>query len=341
MKIFRPKGHARAALVGNPSDGYGGKTLAVCISNFAATVTLYEWDELELILSQQDKSRFGSIDDLVQDVELHGYYGGIRLVKATIKKFVEYCEKFGEKQPLPRDNFAIRYDTNIPRQVGLAGSSAIVVATLRGLTAFYGITVPKEVLPSLALSVENDELGISAGLQDRVVQVYGGLVYMDFSPERRGRQCGFSHGHYEALPCADLPPLYLAYRTTLSKSSDSVHTPLRRRHEEGDREVREGMVRLAELTEEARTAVLRTDWTALGRLIDATFATRLSMYQPDKKLVEMVRRAQAAGASANFAGSGGAIIGIYADEAMFERLRRDLKEIDCVVLKPAVAETAD
>ena len=28
-----------------------------------------------------------------------------------------------------------------------------------------------------------EELGITAGLQDRVVQVYGGLVYMDFARE--------------------------------------------------------------------------------------------------------------------------------------------------------------
>src|SRR5688572_28896205 len=107
MKIIQRAAHPRAALVGNPSDGYGGKTLAVLIKNFAAKVTLYEWDEVELILSQQDKSRFGSVDDLVRDVELHGYYGVIRLVKATIKKFVEFCKR--ERLALSRQNFAVRY----------------------------------------------------------------------------------------------------------------------------------------------------------------------------------------------------------------------------------------
>lgn len=33
------------------------------------------------------------------------------------------------------------YDTNIPRQVGLAGSSAIVSAVLKSLMKFYGVTV--------------------------------------------------------------------------------------------------------------------------------------------------------------------------------------------------------
>ena len=50
--------------------------------------------------------------------------------------------------------------------------------------AFYGLTyrdIPKHLLPSFVLKIENEELGINAGLQDRVVQVYEGLVYMDLS----------------------------------------------------------------------------------------------------------------------------------------------------------------
>ena len=35
--------------------------------------------------------------------------------------------------------------------------------------------------PEVILSIERDELGISAGLQDRVIQCFGGLVHMDFS----------------------------------------------------------------------------------------------------------------------------------------------------------------
>jgi glucuronokinase len=37
-------------------------------------------------------------------------------------------------------NFTLKYDTNIPRQVGLAGSSAIVAATLKCLMAFFNLT---------------------------------------------------------------------------------------------------------------------------------------------------------------------------------------------------------
>ena len=92
-------------------------------------------DEIEIVLSQEDRSRFRSVTELVQDVRLHGYYGGVRLVKATIKKFVEFCEQ--QRWALHDRKFSVRYESNIPRQVGLAGSSAIIVATLRALMDFY------------------------------------------------------------------------------------------------------------------------------------------------------------------------------------------------------------
>src|SRR3990172_6191087 len=123
MRLIRKKAFARAGLVGNPSDGYFGKTLSLVVPDFWAEVTLYEWDQVELVWGENDQSRFRSIDDLVRDVRLHGYYGGIRLVRATIKKFADYCRH--RKIRLHDRNFSVRNQSNIPRLVGLAGSSAI------------------------------------------------------------------------------------------------------------------------------------------------------------------------------------------------------------------------
>ena len=178
MELIRKKAFARAGLIGNPSDGYHGKTISIGLGNLWAQVSLYEWDQIEIVWSQEDRSRFDSIGQLADDVVLHGYYGGVRLVKATIKMFVDYCRR--GNIALHDRNFSVRYESNIPRQVGLAGSSAIIIATLRCLMEFYGIEIPLDVQPSLALAVEREELGIGAGLQDRVSQVYQGAVFMDF-----------------------------------------------------------------------------------------------------------------------------------------------------------------
>src|SRR5437762_9942825 len=184
MFLSRKRAYARAGLLGNPSDGYHGKTISVSVRNYWAEVVLYEWDAIEIVLADDDRAKFDSVSELARDVRLHGYYGGIRLIKATIKRFVEHCQ--ARRLALHDRKFSVRYETTIPRQVGLAGSSAIIVATLRCLLEFYEIEMPLEVQPSFVLSVEREELGIAAGLQDRVIQVYEGLVSMDCGRERAG-----------------------------------------------------------------------------------------------------------------------------------------------------------
>ena len=64
-------------------------------------------------------------------------------------------------------------------QTGLSGSGAIVCAALSCLLDFYKVRhlIKVEIRLEIILSAER-ELGIVAGLQDRVAQVYGGLIYM-------------------------------------------------------------------------------------------------------------------------------------------------------------------
>jgi len=335
VELIRKRAFARAGLVGNPSDGYHGRTLSITVRDFWADVVLYPWDDVELVLSQEDRSCFRSVHDLVRDVQLHGYYGGVRLVKATVKKFVEYCDAGGF--PLDDRNFSVRYESNIPRQVGLAGSSAIIVATLRCLMAFYGVPIPLRVQPSLALSVEVDELGIAAGLQDRVIQIYEGLVAMDFRREKTETVEGFSCGTYQPLDPALLPPVYIAYRTDLSEPTEVVHNDLRDRYERGDADVREAMQRVADLVVEATESLSRHDATRLGQLIDENFDLRRRMCRIPAGQVEMVEQARRAGATAKFAGSGGAIIGTYPDRSTFAELARAMAAIGCRLFEPRIA----
>ena len=79
------------------------------------------------------------------DVERNGYYGALRLVKASIKRFYDYCIE--HKIELPNENFTLRYETDVPRGVGMAGSSAIIVATFRALMRFYNVEIPQPILP--------------------------------------------------------------------------------------------------------------------------------------------------------------------------------------------------
>ena len=334
MIIIRKRAYARAGLIGNPSDGYHGKTISISVRNFWAEVVLYEWDTVDIVLAGDDRARFSSIADLARDVKLHGYYGGIRLIKATIKRFVDYCAR--QSLTLHDRNFSVRYETNIPRQVGLAGSSAIIAATLRCLMEFYGVEIPREAQPSFVLSVERDELGIAAGLQDRVIQIYEGLVYMDFDPARERDVRGFKCYHYEPLDPALLPPIYLAYHDALSEPTEVFHNDIRARFDRGEEGVVNAMKHFATLAAAAREALLDRDAERLGRLMDENFDTRRRLYNLPSWQVQMVETARRCGASAKFAGSGGATIGTYRDEAMFEQLGHELGAIHSRVIRPQV-----
>src|SRR5512147_665968 len=295
MLIIRKRAYARAGLLGNPSDGYNGKTISVIVRNFFAEVVLYEWESVDIVLAEDDRARFSSVYDLARDVKLHGYYGGIRLIKATIKRFVEYCQ--ARKIPLHDRNFSVRYQTNIPRQVGLAGSSAIIVATLRCLMEFYGIEIPIEAQPTFVLQVETGELGISAGLQDRVIQVYEGVVYMDFDRSRERVVEGFPCYHYERLDPACLPPLYLAYHDALSEPTEVFHNNIRERFNQGDEKVLSAMRHFAGLAACGREALRTGDREHFAALVDENFDTRRSIYNLPAWQVDMVEVARACGAS--------------------------------------------
>ncbi len=334
MIIIRKRAFARAGLLGNPSDGYHGKTISIIVRNFWAEVVLYEWDSVDIVLAENDRARFSSVYDLAKDVKLHGYYGGIRLVKATIRRFVDYCERQGVK--LHDRNFSVRYETNIPRQVGLAGSSALIVATLRCLMEFYGVQIPLEAQPSLVLSVETEELGIAAGLQDRVIQIYEGLVFMDFDYACERLVEGYKCYTYEPLDPILLPPLYVAYHAGLSEPTEVFHNDIRGRFNRGEEKVVRAMTHFAEIAAAGRVALQQRDTARLAQLIDENFDTRRSIYNLPSWQIEMVETARRSGASAKFAGSGGAIIGIYRDDAMFEDLRVNLATMGVRVIKPQV-----
>ncbi len=325
--------YARAGLVGNPSDGYFGKTISVIVRNFMAKATLYESPDVEIVPSFQDRMKYNSMRDLVLDVENSGYYGGIRLMKATVRKFYDYCQK--NRIKLADRNFSVRYRSTIPRRLGLAGSSALVTATMRCLMEFYEVEIPKPLFPSLTLSVETDELGIAAGLQDRVIQVYEGAVYMDFSKEIMDVR---GHGDYEELDAALLPPLFIAYRSDLGEGSETIHQTVRERWLEGDPEVIAAMKDFAGYAREARDLIVAGRGREIGPLLDANFERRCTIFKMDARNIAMVHQARAVGAHAKLAGSGGAIIGIYEDEDMYDRLAETLGDSGIVVVKPQIEE---
>jgi glucuronokinase len=332
--IYTANAFARAGLVGNPSDGYFGKTISFVIRNFEATVRLWESPHFEIVPTHGDLTEFDTVDAFLRDIRLHGYYGGMRLIKATVKRFHDYCRQNGRE--LHQRNFTVGIETNIPRMVGLSGSSAIVVATLRALMNFYEVEIPKPILPTLTLLVEKEELGISAGMQDRVIQTYEGIVYMDFDRklmEDRG------HGEYKELHPDKLPPLYVAYDPDRAEVSDVPHRNLRALFNSGDKTVMDAMQKYRELTDRGRDALMSGNWEELHKIVNANFDLRRTIMNIAPENLRMVEAARGVGASAKFAGSGGCIVGLYHSARQYQELADALEALRCAVLRPMIFES--
>src|SRR3954452_10800092 len=107
IMIITAHAYARAGVVGNPSDGYFGKTIACIVRNFRATVTLWESPQFEVVPAAGDLGRFDSVEAFLRDITLHGYYGVLRLINATIKRFTNFCRD--NDVALQHRNFTISF----------------------------------------------------------------------------------------------------------------------------------------------------------------------------------------------------------------------------------------
>ena len=279
---------ARAALAGNPSDGYGGAVLAVAVEQWLAEA----WAEPASGPHPTPSSE---------------------VVAATLERF--------DRDLVPgARNTAVRWQTAIPRQVGLGGSSAIVIATARALCQLHSVTLAPAAMADFALAVETEELGGVAGLQDRVAQAFGGVTFMDFAgPQAR----------YESLDPALVPELVIAWRTEAGADSSAIHAPLRERHARGEAGVMGAMRLLAQAAHAARRALLRADRAAFADCLDRSFDLRRQIVELDPHDVAMIDAARAAGAAANYTGSGGAIVACARAEGSLDAADRALRELGC------------
>ncbi len=260
---------ARVALAGNPSDGYGGAVVAIPVHDLAAMASVTESDRFAVHTSNADLRR---------------------LLTATADAFAAQFE-------LP--SVTLSASTSIPRSVGLAGSSALVIATLRALAAWTNHRWDPIDLAELALSVERDRLDIAAGLQDRLVQAVGRPISMTFEPV----------GYHE-LSVPDGMTLFVAWNPHGSEPSDTVHRSLQRRFNGDDPPVKQAMVDLAVQAARARRAIEVGDHLLLSEAIDRSFDIRASIIEIDATQRLLVDLGRAERAAVNSAGSGGSIVGL-------------------------------
>lgn len=320
---------ARAGLLGNPSDGYEGKAIALIVRNFRAEVSIEPSDHFEILRGAADSLSFDRFSDLVELLEDQGCYGGVRLMKAAIKRFAGHAARWEMNLNPARMKFTMRYDSDIPRQVGMSGSSALVIATMRALMEWFRIEIEPHELAELALAAELEDLGIAAGPMDRVIQSYEGVMHMDFKQPRTAAS-------YTRLDPALLPPLFIAYDPRTGESSGKVHSDVKFRWLRGDKDVRDAIATFPSIVDEGLPALMKEDRKTLMRLVDKNFDTRAAIWTLSARDHEMVRIGREQGAAVKFCGSGGAVLGIMQDEADYAKIEKAYLAAGYKIIRPQI-----
>lgn len=291
---------ARVGLVGNPSDGFGGAVLATVVPALTARVVAAPCDGVVLDGAGR-VGRWSSLGNWLDVVERTGHGDEQRLMSAALWVVARHM---GDRA----SGIELRWDTTIPRSVGLAGSSALAVGVIDAASAAWGIDLDRRVVAALALCAERDVLGIAAGWQDRVVQAVGRTVLVDAA---RMDLVDGTEVPVVTTPADPALTLLVGWRDGDPTSSDDYHAPLRRSPEL----LAAPMAELASLARHAAAAWSRGDVAAVGAAMDAGWVVRQAcapLRDDHAALVELVR---ATGVAATTPGSGGSVVAVAADPA--------------------------
>ena len=293
---------ARANLIGNPSDQYGGSTLGVSLPPRA-------WAVL-------DASEPGRVD------------GAPEIVRAVLGQL-----------GLERPGFSVQLATQIPRQSGIAGSTALVVALLRAVLAWEGRALGLYALAELARQIERERMGVQCGYSDQYLCSFGGLRHLDLRGKRFDADGGpFATVEDLSAEARELP-FVVAY-TGEPHSSDAVHRPIRERWLAGEPGVIAAYERVAELGALGKSALQRRDWSALGRLMNENHALQRGLGgsgPANEKLIAAALAAGARGAKLAGAGGGGTVVALWT-EPDARPLESALRAAGAVVLwRPVLA----
>jgi len=278
---------------------YGGSVLS-CSVEMRAHIEITAADRLTLATNDQE-CYITSRDDLRPKKDLFD------LPRAIL----DYMR-------LPQLACRVEYGSEIPLRSGMAGSTALVVAMLKGLLAWQGKLPNPYRLAEMARYIELNHLKVVCGYQDAYMCTFGGLNYLDF----RGKQF-YREAEAELMatveplaPYVERLPFVLGF-TGVRHSSGAVHKPIRERWLEGEPEVIAGYKRITEIARISKKALLVEDWALLGELMNENHAIQRDLGgsgESNEQLITAALEAGALGAKLAGAGDGGTIIALWLDD---------------------------
>jgi D-glycero-alpha-D-manno-heptose-7-phosphate kinase len=198
-----------------------------------------------------------------------------------------------------------------PAGSGLGASSALLTALLRGLLEARGENADSASLVDLAAEIETASIRVPAGKQDYIGAVYGGISLIDFGYRGFVRKTV----EEESASSQELERRMVLSYTGEGRFSGMNNWEITKRFIDGDRDVRESLIRIRDIAVEVKEVAVTGDWDCLPELVEREWSLRRSLAPgvSTERIESVMAAAVSAGAAANKicgAGGGGCMISI-------------------------------
>lgn len=204
--------------------------------------------------------------------------GQNKLIYASIYRFFKINSCFEES--FLKSNIEIGLLTTIPKQSGLGGSAAIIIAVIFGFAKFFDLynnikklgenefPLNKDIIAEIATKVEDEDLKITAGYGDRYVISRGGLSFCSYYGKLHHKEISKEplaiYDRIDRVYELNSIPIIICYSGIFHESGD-VHGKLRKKYLENNPIFLSCYEKLAKIAWKSRFAIMRRDWSELGK----------------------------------------------------------------------------
>ncbi len=235
---------------------------------------------------------------------------------------------------VPIQGFTLTTDSEAPAGGGIAGSSALNIATCGALNQLTEAGFPKQKLLEIARNVEAQVIRVPTGDQDFYPATYGGVNAIRLTPG------GVVREEIQVDRDALLRRVLLAY-TGAPRESGINNWEVMKAHIDGNKRVIRNFDHIAEIARLLRKALESQDWEEVGRLIRAEWNNRKKnapgITTPFmERLAKLAARHGGIAAKACGAGGGGCVL-FYVQEGAKTRVARALMAAGARILSTGIS----
>lgn len=235
----------------------------------------------------------------------------------------------------PEGGFELETTSESPAGAGIAGSSALMIATTSALARFTGRKIEKENIRQIAQNIEAQIINVPTGCQDYYPALYGGASAVRLDVD------GI---HRESLPvsAADIEKRFLIIYTGAPRQSGINNWEVFKAHIDGDKKVVRNFEQISQIAQCMHRAIVKADWDEVANLLQQEWKLRRSNYKGIStplidKLMQVAQRNGGRAAKVCGAGGGGCVIFMVNEDAK-QRVADALQKAGAQLLPYRVAE---